>query len=303
MTGRKIRRIKENVAGYLFCLPGILLFLAVGLYSVGFSIFLSFYNWSGVDFRGTARFVGFDNFRHFLFKGSPIQTDVFFNGLLNNLKVGIFVVLFVIPIAMVLAYVVTNTKRSTVYRTLYFIPMVASSVGVFYVWQGLFGAKGFVNAMLRAIGLDFLVVSNGFFGDPRTALTGVIITCIWGAIPMALILYYAGLSNIDETLYEAAAIDGSGKFHTLLHITWPLLKPMTVIIVIQQFNGAFQMFENVWVLTGGGPGGATNVVGTLIFTKAFQDNAYGMASAMGWSVFLVTLVLSVVSLRSLRSND
>ena len=303
MSSKRSRKLKENIAGYLFCLPGIALFLTVGLYSVGFSIFLSFYNWSGVDFKGTSRFVGLDNFKHFLFKGSPIQTNVFYSGLLNNMKIGFFVVLFVIPIAMVLAYVVTRTKRSGVYRTLYFIPMVASSVGVFYVWQGLFGAKGFINALFSALGLDMLVVSNGLFGDPRTALTGVIITCVWGAIPTALILYYAGLSNIDETLYEAAAIDGANKYQTLLRITWPLLKPMTMIIVIQQLNGSFQMFENIWVLTGGGPGGATNVVGTLIFTKAFQDNAYGMASAMGWSVFLVTLMLSIISIRGLKNND
>lgn len=302
MSRYALKRLKENIAGYLFCLPGILLFLSVGLYSVGFSIFLSFFNWSGVDFKGTARFVGLDNFKYFLFKGSPIQTRVFYTNLLHNFKIGFFTILFVIPIAMILAYMVTNTKRAGIYRTTYFIPMIASGVGVYYVWQGLFTAKGFINTFFSSVGLDMLVVKNGILGNPNTALMGVIITCIWSAIPGTIILYYAGLSNIDASLYEAAEIDGANKLHNLRYITWPLLKPMTTIIVIQQLNGAFQMFENVWVLTEGGPGGATDVIGTMIYKKAFSDNAYGMASAMGWSVFLITLVLSLLSIKGLESD-
>ena len=296
------RKLQETVTGYLFCLPALLLFLSVGLYSVVFSVFLSFFNWSGVDFAGTARFVGLGNFKYFLFGGSPINTRIFFSGLFNNIKIGFFTILFVVPIALVLAFIVTNVKRSGVLRTIYFLPMVASGVGIFYVWRGLFAANGFLNTMFAAVGLDMLVVRQGLLGDPGTALIGVIITTIWAAIPGTMILYYAGLAGIDQTLYEAAEIDGAGKVRTLLHITWPLLKPITIIIIIQQLNLAFQMFENIWVLTGGGPGGATDVVGTLIFTTAFEDQYYGMASAMGWSVFAFTLVLSLVSMRFFQSQ-
>lgn len=296
------RKLQETVTGYLFCLPALLLFLSVGLYSVVFSVFLSFFNWSGVDFAGTARFVGFGNFRYFLFGGSAINTRIFFSGLFNNIKIGFFTILFVVPIALVLAFIVTNVKRSGVLRTIYFLPMVASGVGIFYVWRGLFGASGFLNTLFAAVGLDMLVVRQGLLGDPSTALIGVIITTIWAAIPGTMILYYAGLAGIDQTLYEAAEIDGAGKVRTLVHITWPLLKPITIIIIIQQLNLAFQMFENIWVLTGGGPGGATDVVGTLIFTTAFEDQYYGMASAMGWSVFAFTLALSLLSMKFFQSE-
>ncbi len=303
ISKRKMNRIKENLTGYAFCLPGIVLFLCVGLYSVCFSIFLSFYNWSGVDFAGTARFEGLNNFKNFLANGNPINTKLFWTGLLHNLEIGALTMVFVIPIAMVLAYVVTNIKRGAgFYRTIYFLPMVASGVGISYVWKGLFGAKGFLNTMFDTLGLDFLVVKQGMLGDPKTALIGVVVTCIWSGIPGTLMLYYAGLSNIDNTYYEAAEIDGASKVQMLLKITWPLLKPMTMITVIQQLNGAFQMFENIWVLTGGGPGGATDVVGTLIYTAAFEDAAYGRASAMGWSVFLLTAVLSVISIRGFKSD-
>jgi len=299
----KLQR-RENIKGYLFCAPAIALFLFVGLYSVIFSIFLSLYNWSGVDFAGTARFVGLDNFRSFLTGANPLRTRIFWSALQNNVLIGFFSTLFVIPISVALAFVVMNVRRGAgAYRTAYFVPMVAAGAGVFYAWQGLFGARGSINAMFTALGLDFLVVRHGIFGDPRTALIGVIVTVIWGAIPGTVILYYAGLANIDETLYEAAAIDGASKFQVLLRITWPLLMPMTVIVLIQRINGAFQMFENVWILTRGGPGGATNVVATLLFTTAFQDNAYGMASAMGWSVFMITLVLSIFTIRRFIGDE
>jgi ABC-type sugar transport system permease subunit len=298
----RMRTWNETLTGYLFCAPALFLFLTVGLYSVGFSIFMSFFNWSGVDFANTARFVGFDNFEYFLFSGSPVKTKVFYEGLFNNLKIGLFSILIILPVSMLIAFIVSNLRRAGTYRTIYFIPMVASGVGVYYVWRGLFDASGAINKFLSTIGLDMLVVKHGLLGDPRTAIFGVIITVIWAGIPGTMILYYAGLANIDNTLYESAEIDGANKFQMLLKITWPLLKPMTIIVLITQLNGAFQMFENIWVLTGGGPGGATDVVGTLIYNTAFKDGRYGMASAMGWSVFIITVVLSIISMRSFRSD-
>ncbi|MCL6457629.1 MAG: sugar ABC transporter permease, partial [Gorillibacterium sp.] len=265
-------------------------------------IFLSFFNWSGVDFAGTARFVWFDNFKYFLFNGSPVKTQIFYSGLFNNFKIGFFSIIVIIPVSMLLAFIVSNIKRAAVFRTIYFIPMVASGVGVFYVWRGLFGATGVINSLMSSLGLDMLVVKNGMLGDPRTAIIGVIITVIWGGIPGTMILYYAGLANIDNVYYESAEIDGANKFQMLMKITWPLLKPMTIIVLISQLNGAFQMFENIWVLTGGGPGGATDVVGTLIYTTAFKDGRYGMASAMGWSVFVITLIFSIISMKSFKSD-
>ena len=297
----KLQR-RDNINGYLFCLPGLVLFGFVGLYSVCFSIYLSFFNWTGVDFAGTARYVGLDNFKIFLANGNPVKTSLFFAGLLNNFKIGFYSIVVTVPVSLILAFVVTNTKRAGIYRTIYFIPMVASGAGVYYAWKGLFDNKGVINTLMRNLNLEMLVAKGGMFGNTTTALTGVIITVIWSSIPGTIMLYYAGLSNIDSGLYEAASIDGASKFQMLWRITWPLLKPMTIIIIIQRLNGAFQMFENVWVLTRGGPGGATDVVGSLMYVAAFKDNAYGLTSAYGWAVFLMTLVLSLISMRGFTSD-
>ncbi|WP_145026708.1 carbohydrate ABC transporter permease [Paenibacillus sp. Y412MC10] len=284
---------------YLFLLPGVLLFLAVGVYSVGFSILLSFYNWSGIDFS-TARFEGLANFRQFLLGDDPIVTQNFYNSLLHNVLIGAAQVVIVIPIAIVLAFVLQNTKMASLYRTVYFLPMIASGVAIFYVWKGLFEPTGAFNSLFHAIGLDFLTVPGGMLGSSSTSLIGIIITSIWGGLPGTLILYYAGLTSIDPTLYEAANVDGASKLTMITKITWPLLKPITLIAVIQMVNGAFQAFENVFIMTGGGPSGSSEVIGTLVYRTAFLNNDYGLASAIGWISFLITGAIAMFSIRSFK---
>ncbi|MBB3130317.1 multiple sugar transport system permease protein/raffinose/stachyose/melibiose transport system permease protein [Paenibacillus rhizosphaerae] len=284
---------------YLFLLPGVLLFLAVGVYSVGFSIMLSFYNWSGIDFS-TARFEGLANFRQFLLGDDPIVTQNFYNSLLHNVLIGAAQVVIVIPIAIVLAFVLQNTKMASLYRTVYFLPMIASGVAIFYVWKGLFEPTGAFNSLFHAIGLDFLTVPGGMLGSSSTSLIGIIITSIWGGLPGTLILYYAGLTSIDPTLYEAADVDGASKLTMITKITWPLLKPITLIAVIQMVNGAFQAFENVFIMTGGGPSGSSEVIGTLVYRTAFLNNDYGLASAIGWVSFLITGAIAMFSIRSFK---
>jgi ABC-type sugar transport system permease subunit len=292
---------KNKWVPYLFLLPGVILFLFVGVYSVGFSIYLSFFNWSGIDFSN-ARFEGINNFREFLLGDNPIVTRDFYNALLHNIQLAFFQVVVVIPVALVLAFVLQNTKAVSFYRTIYFLPMIASGVAIFYVWKGLFEPSGAFNSFFDWVGLDFLVVSSGILGSSSTSLFGIIITAIWGGLPGTLLLYYAGLTSIDPTLYEAASVDGAKKHTMILKITWPLLKPITLIAVIQMVNGAFQAFENVYIMTGGGPAGSTEVIGTLVYKMAFLEGDYGLASAIGWTAFLITGLIAIFSFRSFQTD-
>ncbi|MFF2093868.1 carbohydrate ABC transporter permease [Paenibacillus sp. NPDC058174] len=292
---------KKKWVPYLFLLPGILLFLAIGVYSVGFSVILSFYNWSGIDFSN-ARFEGLSNFKDFLLGDSPVVSRNFYYALLHNFELAFFQVIIVIPVALVLAFVLQNTKMAGFYRTLYFLPMIASGIAVFYVWKGLFEPTGVLNSLFATLGLDFLVVPEGMLGSSSTSLIGIIITSIWGGLPGTLLLYYAGLTAVDPTLYEAANVDGASKATMIRKITWPLLKPMTLIAVIQMVNGAFQTFENVFIMTGGGPAGSTEVIGTLVYRTAFIDNDYGLASAIGWTSFLVTGLIAIFSIRGFKAD-
>lgn len=292
---------RQKITPYLFLVPGITLFLFIGLFSIAFSIYISFFNWSGVGFA-TARFEGLNNFKTFLFGGDPLMTRMFFRALLHNTQLALFSVIGIIPIALVVAFVLQNTKWVSFYRTIYFLPMITSGVALFYVWKGIFEPNGALNSLLEMVGLDFLVVSNGLFGDSDTAMLGIVITAIWGGLPGTLLLYYAGLTSIDPTLYEAASVDGASKRVMLWKITWPMLKPFTMIAVINIVNGSFQAFENVYIMTGGGPAGSTEVIGTLLYSTAFLNSQYGLASAMGWTSFLVTGVIAIFSIRGLRTD-
>ena len=306
----KSRRLRNNIAGWLFCVPGLALFAFVGVYCVVFSILIAFYNWGGVDFA-TARFVGFSNFTRLLFGG--LASQQFYQALFNNIRIGVFSVLFVVPISMGLAFLMQNRGRATgFFRTVYFFPMVCSGVAVFYVWKNLFAANGGLNSLLKTLGLSFLVSKNGLLGDPKIALIGIIIVSIWGSIPGNLILYYAGLANADKSLYEAAEIDGASKFQMLIHITWHILKPITVIVVILTLNGSFQSFTNVYTMTNGGPSGATQVLGTFIYLNSFGSGTginvtgganFGLPSAAGWLGFLITVVLSIFSIRAFSTDN
>jgi ABC-type sugar transport system permease subunit len=292
---------KNKWVPYLFLIPGILLFLGIGLYSVGFSVVLSFYNWSGIDFS-TARFEGLNNFRQFLLGDDPIMTQNFYNALLHNFLIAVSQIIVVVPVSLVLAFVLQNTKFASFYRTVYFLPMIVSGVAMFYVWKGLFEPSGAYNALFHGLGLDFLTVPNGMLGSSSTSLIGVIITFIWGGLPGTLILYYAGLTSIDPSLYEAASVDGATKAKMIWKITWPMLKPITLIAVIQMMNGSFQAFENIFIMTGGGPAGSSEVIGTLVYRTAFLDNSYGLASAVGWVSFVITGALAIFSFRSFKTD-
>ncbi|QAY68115.1 carbohydrate ABC transporter permease [Paenibacillus protaetiae] len=292
---------KNKWVPYLFLLPGILLFLGVGLYSVGFSIVLSFYNWSGIDFS-TARFEGLNNFRRFLLGDDPIVTQNFYHAVLHNVIIAVAQIAVVIPVALVLAFVLQNTKMASLYRTVYFLPMIVSGVAMFYVWKGLFEPSGAYNSLFHWLGMDFMTVPSGMLGSSSTSLIGIIITFIWGGLPGTLILYYAGLTSVDPSLYEAASVDGATKVKMILKITWPMLKPITLIAVIQMLNGAFQAFENVYIMTGGGPAGSSEVIGTLVYRTAFLDNNYGLASAIGWVSFLITGAIAIFSFRSFKTD-
>lgn len=301
------RSLKDNLAAYAFLAPGLLLFIAIGIYSIVFSLILSFTTWGGIDFS-TARYVGLLNFWNILFRGNPLVSDIFYQALWNNIRLAAFSILFTIPISLVLAFLIQGIggKSTTFFRTMYYVPVIAGGVAVLFAWQGLFAPNGSLNALLKFLGLNFLMVKDGILGNPDTALTGIILVSVWGGIPATMILYYAGLSSVDKNLYEAARIDGAGKFKILTSITWPMLKPITIICIIQTFKGSFQEFSSIYVLTRGGPSYSTEVMGTIIYKIAFGAmpgvSGYGLVSAIGWLVFLLTLGFSVFSLKAMKTE-
>lgn len=300
MKNMKKWQRQERLAGYTLISPAILIFLLMGLTSIVVSIVLSFTYLPRGSIIQNAKFTGLSNYKDFLLGESPVVSEMFWSAIKNNFTIAIALVLFVIPIGLVLAYMLTKIGRGRKLITvLLLVPMVVSSTSIYYVWSGIYEPDGTLNQILEAIGLSALVAKNGWLGDTATALPAMILLIIWSAIPEAVILYSSKMQSLDTNLFEAADLDGANTLQKLRYVVWPLLRPITIIVVIQNINRAFQVFDQVYVMTGGGPAGATQVINMLVYNEAFQNpnGNIGRANAMGWMIFIITFVLSLISMR------
>ncbi|MBB6670885.1 carbohydrate ABC transporter permease [Cohnella nanjingensis] len=296
---------REAASAYLLMAPAILLFLVIGLFTVLFSIGLSFFHMGHGSLIANAKFAGLDNFKDFLLGDDQLLSESFWRALRNNLVICVSVVALVIPVSLLISVLLQNIARGVrLFRTLLLLPMVSSSVAIYYVWTGIYEPSGLLNRLLQAIGWKSAVAANGWLGELHTSLPAIIAVIVWGMIPGTMILYFAGLQTIDSHLYESADIDGASFGQKLLHITWPMLKPITVIAVIMSLNGAIQIFDPIWIMTKGGPAGSTEVVSVVIYQEAFVNmkGDLGRANAMGWTMFALTFVISLISMRTLKEK-
>lgn len=310
------RRTVRRNKGWFFVAPAVALWMLVGLYTVLFSISLSFHRWNGFgDFslfpsyvcaEPGCRYVGTKYYEELLDFSSP-PSKAFINALGNNLAIMIFGTAGVIVVALPLALAMNRATRGVkVFRSLLLLPMVTAGIAVYYVWKLIYDPEGVLNAILQALGLGFLTVADGWLADINTALAALILVGIWAGVPMAMLLYLAGLQTIPGEVVEAAIVDGANGWQRLRHITWPLLRPVTIVIIITSLAGALQGYEMPLLMTDGGPTNHTMVVGLLVYKKAFGGwgtPAMGAASAYGWVLFILGLGLSILSLRSMRTLD
>jgi len=303
------KRLKKN-SGFLFVFPAVLIFLVFGLYTIIYSFVLSFFRWKGSSifslFPPTCEapgcaFWGLQNYKDFLYADAGVA-KLFWMAMENNLVVALVVPAATIMISLLIAIALDRAGRAIpLFRTLMMLPMVTSGIAVYFAWSSIYLSDGPLNAMLKAAGLGFLSAPHGWLGTANTALPALMVVMIWSSVPLAVILYLAGLQTIDRELYEAATIDGANSWHMLRFITWPLLRPVTFIILIFAINSAFQGFDLPLLMTKGGPANHTQVVGLRIFSFGFGDDLQlGIASAMGWVLFLLVFVISLINLRVFR---
>lgn len=309
---RSLRQVINDNIGFLFILPALLLFFIFGLYTVVFAVVLSFFRWNGFgDFSilpptcelPECAFIGLKNFQDFLY-ANPTQSQFFWRALQNNIIMAVVVTAGTILIALPLALALNRAVRGqTIYRTLMLLPMVTAGIAVFYVWSFIYEPDGSLNAIFDTFGLGALRARQGWLGQTNTALGALMAVMIWGGVPFAMILYLAGLQTIERDLFDAAAIDGATTWQVVWRIVWPLLRPITVIIVITSFNSSIQGYEQVYLMTNGGPAGHTSVVGLQIFNFGFGDQRQlGMASAMSWTLFVLAFIVAMANLRFFRSQ-
>lgn len=277
----------ETVAGFLFLLPNIIGFLVFSALPVLATLAISTLHW---DLIRPPTFVGLQNFEQMLL------TDATFWTVLRNTT---YYVVGTVPAGIVLSLLLALAMNApirgiAIFRALFFIPVISSSVAVAVMWQWLFNSDfGLINYALGFLGVPPIP----WLTSTAWAMPAVIIMAIWKHLGYDMIIYLAGLQGIPSTLYEAASIDGANRLSRFRFITVPLLTPTTFFILVISIINSFQVFDLAFILTRGGPGDATNTVVMYIYNQAFQFFQMGYAAAVAWVLFLIILVITLLQWR------
>ncbi|MDQ0338465.1 multiple sugar transport system permease protein [Caldalkalibacillus uzonensis] len=265
-----------NLAGFLF-------FIGIPIIS---SFVLSFTSW---DLLSPPQFVGVDNYINLL------RDPSFFNALTNTL---LFIAGY-LPTVMVLALIVAlllnrRLRFRVFFRAAYFVPVITSWVAVALIWKWMFNPSyGLVNYFLSLIGIN----GPAWLQDPSWAMPSIIITSVWKDIGFVMVIFLAGLQGIPENYYEAADIDGANGWQKFRYVTLPLLAPTTFFVLVISLINSFQVFDQVMIMTEGGPAGATTVMVQEIYNHAFRYFQMGYASALSWVLFALIFVVTFIQMR------
>ncbi|MEU4194091.1 sugar ABC transporter permease [Kribbella sp. NPDC026611] len=285
--GSPLRR-SQRIAGYLFMAPTFVLFLIFVLWPILYTAYLSLTAWGGF---GSPRFVQFDNYTRML--SDPIARRAMLVTLLLT-GVTTVVLTFLGLVTAVLVNVIW-TKVGIVVRTILFIPGIVSFVVSAVLWKLIYDPNiGTLNKLLGAIGLDSL--QHPWLAAHNTVLWAIVVVTVWGGIGFNMLIYFAGIQGIDPNLYEAAAMDGANAVQQFRHITVPSLRVVTGLVVSLGLLNGFKAFDVIFVMTGGGPNHASEVLGTYLYSLAFGTTS-GALPQLGYaSAFsVVTMVLCTLA--------
>lgn len=284
---------KRQLYTILFLLPVAIFYLILVFYPVFFSIYVSFKDWNMLTSPWKSIFVGFNNYK------KAFYDQIFIKAFLNTLLFSASIIFIGIPLSLLIAILLTKVKNNAIWRYVIFIPAIAPPIAIGMTWMFLFDPTyGPINLILNFLGLPELE----WLASPRHAMFAVIIVGIWSSLGLNTLIFYAGLKDIPYIYYESAKIDGAGAWKTFVNITLPLLKPITLFILITNVISSWQVFDLVIGLTGqklatpGGPANSTQVVVLYMYQTAFRYLEMGKASAMAFILFSILFVFSCISL-------
>lgn len=285
-TKRKRHRDRAPQA-YLFLLPVLIGVVLVTGGAIVASFVLGFTRW---DLVTAPEWVGVANYRE------AFASDLFVKVLGNTFLYVVLSAPLSVACSLGLALLVNRRVRGiTVFRTLYFFPVVTSMVAVAVVWSWLYNPEfGMINWLLETLlGIE----GPRWLLSTSWAMPAIALMSIWKGIGYNMLIFLAGLQAVPETLYEAAMIDGAGPWRRFTSITLPMLSPTTFFVVVITLIGSFQIFEQTYTMTQGGPANATLTLSYYIFQNAFQYFRMGYATAMAYILFAMTLVVTVAQFR------
>ncbi|HEY3109558.1 MAG TPA: sugar ABC transporter permease [Chloroflexota bacterium] len=281
---------RTDLLGYLFISPWLIGFLAFSLLPFVASFLLSFTDWNIV---GQWHWVGAQNYAK-MFSGVD---DRFVVSLVNTVYYAALVVPGDQIIALALALLLNKRGPGiAVYRTLFYIPAIASGVGTAYLWAQIFSSHGgLLNAALDLIGIE----GPNWLYSLTWSMPALIIVGLWN-VGTPMLIYLAALQGVPQSLYDAASVDGANTLRKFFHVTIPMVTPAMFFNVVLGFIGAFQVFTIAYVITNGGPANATLFYSLYLYTVAFRNLRMGYAAALAWVLFLIILAITAVQLVTAR---
>lgn len=275
---------------WAWVLPALALLLVFVYYPIVENLRLSLYSWSAFSAQPT--FVGLDNYR--TAAGDP----VFWRALRNNTVFAVTSLVFQVGFSLVLAAVLeefVHQRLRGILRTIYFIPAVISITVAGILFSFLYNPQiGLLNRLLAAVGLQSW--QHSWLGEPSTAMWSIIAMSQWQSIGYTAILFVVAIQRVPREFYEAARIDGAGKVRSFFSITVPMVREMTTLVTILTISGAFLVFNEVMVMTAGGPSNSSQVLGTWLYRNAFLNDDMGYASAIATVIFVITLLIGAVQI-------
>ncbi|PZD95267.1 sugar ABC transporter permease [Paenibacillus sambharensis] len=277
----------------IFVLPTLLIFCAIVLIPIVVSSYYSVLDWNGI---GKGTFIGLDNFTEMFTDSRAL------NAIKNSLLFAGASIFIQLPFSLLLALILASTvKGEGFYRTVYFIPVLISTVVIAQLWSKIYNADyGLLNTLLVNMGLSNL--AQDWLGQKQTALIASFIPILWQYVGYHMLLMYAGAKSISQDIFEAAKIDGASRIRTALSITIPLMKPILKVCLVFSVIGAFKVFDLIYVLTGGGPFFTTEVPSTLMYTTIFDTYRYGYGSAISVFIILECLVFTLLINKLIKTD-
>ena len=279
--------LSDKKAILFFVLPAFIILVAIIIVPIVSSLYYSTLDWDGI---GKARFIGLQNFYELFIK----NINQFHKTLLNTVILALLSVFVQLPIALFVALILgAGVKGEGFFRSVYFIPVIVSTVVIGQLWMKIYNPDyGLLNLLLKDIGLGSL--QNEWIGNTKTALMAVFIPLVWQYIGYHMLLLYSSIKSIPADIMEAAKIDGASRIRTAFSITIPLITPMIEVCVTFAVVGSFKTFDLIYVLTNGGPMHATEVPTTLMYNMIVQRNMYGTGAAIAVTVVLECLLFTVL---------
>ena len=292
-------RLRPIIAPALFIAPAALALILTTAVPMIDAIMLSLQNWNGMT---PPTWAGFGNYSRLL------HDATFFRALWHTVYFTFWTVILQTILPLLIANLLSSGVRgSTVFRTLYFMPVIISLAISGLLWAMLFEPNfGAVNSILRAIGLG--AFAPLWLAGTSTVMPSVIIVSVWQSLGFYLVIFFAALQSVPKDLYEAAELDGANAWTRFMNVTVPTIRPVILIVVVLNTINGIKVFDQIWVMTAGGPNYASATLGTYLYSIAFgamgaSNSRLGYATAIAIVILVLSIVVSIIQIRLGRRRD